>query len=65
MANNRPLQETYITEIAPPPKGRSVMEGEDFSSINRLLAQVRAASAAAAQLAPKPAAEKTAEGNKE
>ena len=63
MANNRPQKETYVCEIAPPPKGRPVVEGEDFSTINRLLAQVRTASAAAAQAA-KAAAGTDAKGNK-
>ncbi len=48
MANQQPPKRTFICETAPTPKGRTVMEGEDFSAINRLLAQVRVASAAAA-----------------
>lgn len=61
--NTGPKKDAHIRETAPPPKGRTLTEGEDFSAINRLLAQMRAASSAAAsQATPKPAPGADAKG---
>lgn len=48
-----------MTEVAPPPSGRYVSEGEDFSVINQMLARLRELRpSATAPAKPAPAGEK-------